>query len=91
MNRQRIRKSIIFISFLLFPITIYYFSPALTVEEAYNRIVTGRLIVFTLLFLLSLVFGRDFAVGAFEEIESGLKKELINKGEFSLYCVVLIF
>lgn len=48
------------ISFLLFPITIYYFSPVLVIKGASNGIAVGSLIIFALMFLLSLIVGRGF-------------------------------
>ncbi len=60
MKRQRIRKAIILISFLLFPITLYYFSPVLIIQGAYEGVITGSFIVFSLLFLVSLSLGRGF-------------------------------
>lgn len=58
--RQKTRKAIILISFLLFPITIYYFSPVLIIEGAREGIIVGSLIVFVVLFLASLFLGRAF-------------------------------
>jgi hypothetical protein len=49
-RRQRIRKALIIFSFLLFPITINYFSPYV--------IVNGSFISFTLMFLSALFLGR---------------------------------
>jgi ferredoxin-type protein NapH len=60
MKRQRIRKSILLMSFLLFPVTLYYFSPYLIVMGASEGIVTGSFIVFGLMFLVSLFLGRGF-------------------------------
>ena len=60
MKRQRIRKTILLISFLIFPIILYYFSPYLIVMGASEGIVTGSFIVFSLMFLLSLFLGRGF-------------------------------
>ena len=60
MNRQKIRKLLITISLLLFPVTLYYFSPALIFNAGLNGIINGSFIVFMLLFLLSIPFGRVF-------------------------------
>lgn len=60
MKRQRIRKTILLISFLLFPIILYYFSPYLIVMGATEGIATGSFIVFALMFLVSLFLGRGF-------------------------------
>lgn len=60
MNRQKIRKAITIISFLLFPITIYYFSPYLIIHGAAEGIITGSFIVFGAMLLTSIFFGRAF-------------------------------
>lgn len=60
MKRQKLRKAIIIISFILFPATFYYFSPALIIESAAKGIVNGSFILFACLFLSALIFGRGF-------------------------------
>ncbi|MBR4343579.1 MAG: 4Fe-4S binding protein [Lachnospiraceae bacterium] len=56
--RQRIRKTLLIISFLLFPITIWYFSPYLIILAASEHIMNGSFIVFVAMFVLSMFFGR---------------------------------
>lgn len=60
MNRQKIRKALIFILFLLFPVVLYYLSPALIIEGASKGIITGSFMVFSLLFISSLFVGRSY-------------------------------
>lgn len=60
MKRQKLRKLLLIISLLLFPVTLYYFSPALIVDGALHGIVNGSCIVFAMMFLLSIPFGRLF-------------------------------
>lgn len=60
MRRQKLRKFMLFLSFLLFPITLFYFSPYLIIEGGISGIVSGSFLVFTALFLFSLIFGRAF-------------------------------
>lgn len=60
MKRQKLRKLLLIISLLLFPVTLYYFSPALIINGALNGIINGSFIVFTLMFLLAVPFGRVF-------------------------------
>ncbi len=60
MQRQKLRKLILLISLLLFPVTLYYFSPALIINAGLNGIINGSFIVFAFLFLLSIPFGRIF-------------------------------
>jgi ferredoxin-type protein NapH len=56
--RQKIRKTIIFTSLLLFPVTLNYFSPYVSVDGAFRGIVAGSVVVFLLLFLSGLLFKR---------------------------------
>ena len=58
MKRQKIRKAIIFISFLLFPITIWYFSPYLIIQAAFEHILNGSFWVFVSMFVISTFAGR---------------------------------
>lgn len=60
MKRQRVRKALIFIFFLLFPIVLFYLSPALIIIGASRGIITGSFIIFCLLFLTALVLGRSY-------------------------------
>ena len=58
MTLQRFRKFTLIISMLLFPITIYYFSPYLIIMAAWQHVINGSFIVFTLMFVLGMFFGR---------------------------------
>ena len=56
--RQKIRRVIIIVSLLLFPVTLNYFSPYVSLEGATIGIVSGSLMLFVMLFVTSLYFGR---------------------------------
>ena len=58
MNRQRVRKALIIFSFVLLPVTFAYISCPIIIEGASKGIITGGLIVFTLIFISSLFLGR---------------------------------
>lgn len=60
MKRQQIRKLLLITSLPLFPITLFYFSPALIVSAGLNGIINGSFIVFVLMFLMSVPFDRLF-------------------------------
>ena len=60
MNRQTGRKLVLICSMLLFPITIYYFSPQLIIVGAVNGIMTGSFIVFLAMLVSSVFLGRLF-------------------------------
>ncbi len=56
--RQQLRMAVIIISFLLFPITIWYFSPYLIIQAACEHIINGSFIVFAIMLLSSIFLGR---------------------------------
>lgn len=95
MKKQAFRKSLGFISFLLFPITVYYFSPVLSLSGAYFGIVSGSCLVFGLLFLNSLLFGRGFCAwfcpaGGLQEsfsAASGNKRFSLGKKNWIKYAL----
>ncbi|PDW03779.1 4Fe-4S binding protein [Candidatus Viridilinea mediisalina] len=58
--RQRVRMTILLIAWLLFPVTIFYFSPYLIVQATAEGVVSGSLIVFTLMLLSALLLGRAY-------------------------------
>ncbi|MEH7416916.1 4Fe-4S binding protein [Neobacillus drentensis] len=60
MKRQSIRKTLLFLSFLFFPVTIYYLSPVISLSGAYYGVISGSLIVFIVLFVISMFTGRGF-------------------------------
>ena len=60
MKRQKIRKLLLTVSLLFFPVTLYYFSPALIIDAGLSGIINGSFIVFVSMFLLSIPFGRLF-------------------------------
>ena len=59
-RRQLVRRSVIIASFILFPVTLFYFSPALVIMAAAAGVVSGSALVFLLQFLSALVLGRAF-------------------------------
>lgn len=56
--RQKIRRIIIYISLLLFPVTLNFFSPYVSVDGAMKGIVSGSVIVFCGQFLSGVFLGR---------------------------------
>ncbi len=73
--RQRTRKALLLVSFLLLPITLYYFSPALILNGAADGVVNASLIVFATMFVASLFVDRLWCgwacpVGGLQEVAS---------------------
>ena len=60
MKRQNIRKLVIISAMLLFPITIFYFSPYLIIQGALEGVINGSFLVFTGMLITSIFFGRLF-------------------------------
>lgn len=81
-KRQGFRKTLVFISALLFPVVFYYLSPMVPLQagaEPAGAIISGSLIVFVGLFLFSLFLGRAFCgwvcpAGGMQEVVISAKK-----------------
>ena len=73
-KRQRIRIGILLVSFALFPVTIFYFSPYLIVWGAFQGVVAGSAIAFTLQLACAVFLRRAFCgwlcpAGGLQELE----------------------
>lgn len=85
MKRQQFRKMLLIISLLLFPVTLYYFSPALIINAGLQGIINGSFLVFCVLFLLSIPFGRLFCAylcpaGGLQECVSAVTEKSPKQG-----------
>ncbi len=85
MSRQRIRKLILIISLLLFPVTIYYFSPAVIIMAGMEGIINGSFIVFVAMLIGSIFFGRLFCAylcpaGGLQDIAALVKDNAPKQG-----------
>lgn len=94
-KRQMTRKIFLFISFLLFPITIFYFSPYLSVIGPAMGVISGAIIVFAGLFVFSLFFGRIFCswicpMGGMQEAMATIRKRRILKRSFWVKWLIFI-
>ena len=71
-------------SFALFPITLYYFSPVMSLQGAWMGIASGSILVFGAQFLSALFLGRAFCgwacpAGGAQEIVLGFKGRKANR------------
>lgn len=85
---QKTRRIFIFISLLLFPVTIYYFSPFLPIMAASEGIIAGSLMVFLFLFIVSMFSGRFFCgwvcpSGAVQELAAEISGRKVNRKKIS--------
>lgn len=83
--RQRIRRGVQYTMLLLFPVTMYYFSPFLSILGATQSIVTGAIFVFAAQFVVALVAGRSFCgwlcpAGALAEVFSAVQPKPLVRG-----------
>jgi ferredoxin-type protein NapH len=84
-SRQNIRKWILIISLLLVPVTIFYISPIIVMMGAGEGIASGSLLLYILLFVLSLFVARLWCgwlcpMGAWQEICSPVTKGTVKEG-----------
>lgn len=83
-TRQKVRRAATIASVALFPVTLYYFSPMLSLEGLASGIVSGSILLFALLFLSSLFLGRAFCgwacpVGGVQETVRGFGGRAANR------------
>jgi polyferredoxin len=87
-TRQRIRKALLFVSFLVFPVTLYYFSPVIIMQGASEGIINASFIVFGLMFVSSLFVGRLWCgwvcpAGALQEFGQPINNKPTPGGKFN--------
>jgi len=85
LDRQKTRKTILLVSFMLLPVTMYYLSPLLILQGASKGVITGSLIFIFLLFFATLWLGRSFCgwlcpAGALQDIASGMNGRVVKTG-----------
>jgi len=88
-KRQRVRKTIIIGTFLLFPIVIFYFSPYIIIMGALEGVVAASFIMFSLQFILSLFVGRALCgyvcpVGGLQECLMLVSDKKVKGGKLNL-------
>jgi ferredoxin-type protein NapH len=81
--KQKIRNLALLISLLLLPVTLNYLSPYVSIDGAMNGIISGSLLVFILLFVLSIFFGRAWCgwlcpMGGLAEFTTKINSQNVN-------------
>jgi ferredoxin-type protein NapH len=82
-TRQRLRKALVILAFLSFPVTMNFLSPYVIIDGARSGIVNGSLVMFGLMFLASLFFGRAWCGwvcpgGGLQEIIEPVNNRSVN-------------
>jgi len=83
-RRPRVRQALLFLSLLLFPVTLYYFSPVLILQSAAEGIVNASALVFGLMFFSALFVGRLWCgwacpAGALQEFGAAINDRPVNR------------
>lgn len=84
--RQRIRKTLVILAFLSFPVTMNFLSPYVIIDGAANGVVNGSLIMFGLMFVSALFLGRAWCGwvcpgGGMQEIVEPLNNRAVNRAK----------
>jgi ferredoxin-type protein NapH len=82
-TRQRVRKLLVILAFLSFPVTMNFLSPYVIIDGAMNGIANGSLLMFGLMFVSSLFLGRAWCGwvcpgGGMQEIIEPVNNRAIN-------------
>jgi polyferredoxin len=98
MIRQKTRKLLLLISLLLFPVTLYYFSPALIITAGREGIINGSFVVFATMLIGSVFVGRLFCAylcpaGALQDGACFVKDKAPKQGwkNYMKYVIWLIW
>jgi len=83
MNRQQIRRVILFWMFITLPITLEYISPIILLKGVSEGIITGIMVLINITFIASLFFGRFWCgwfcpMGAEQEICGEIQKSPVS-------------
>ena len=83
-TRQKLRKAATVTTVALFPVSLYYFSPLLSIQSLALGILAGSVAMFALLFVSSLFLGRAFCAwvcpaGAVQELVRGFGGRPVNR------------
>lgn len=102
--RQKLRRTIIYIFFLFFPITLNYFSPYVSIDGAFQGIISGSVLLFFVLLLTGIFFGRGWCawvcpMAGLSEISMTInnknvpvkKLKIVRYGIFSVWFGILVF
>lgn len=81
--RQRVRLGLLIISMLMFPITMNYLSPYVSIDGAVRGILAASPVIFALQFVSALFFGRLFCgwicpAGMLQDVAAGINNNPVN-------------
>lgn len=100
MKRQKLRKLLLLLSFMLFPIIIWYLSPYLIIQGILEHVISGSFITFSIMLIGSVFFGRVFCgylcpAGGLQDCamlvnDKQLKQGWINNIKYFIWAIWII-
>ncbi len=86
-RRQKIRQGLLLISVLSFPLTVFMFSPMLSIFGASKGVINASILAFAVLFLSALFLGRAFCgwlgpCGAMQELACRVNNKPLKRGHW---------
>lgn len=98
MKRIKIRRILALISLMLFPVTLNYFSPYVSVTGAFEGFISASIVLFVLLFLSALFFRRTWCsyicpVSAISDFSEKINSKNVNVKRLRIirYSIFLIW
>jgi ferredoxin-type protein NapH len=93
--RQKVRRILLIVFLVLFPVTLNYFSPYLIINGAFEGVITGSFLLFCSLFVGSLLLGRAFCgwvcpAGGLQEVCFPLNRKRVS-GRFINWIKYIIW
>lgn len=99
MLRIKLKRTLLLFSSLLFPVTMWYFSPYLIIQGASEHIISESFIVFSCMLIFSIFLGRDWCgylcpAGGLQECARQINESSIKTGwrkyiKFILWFIML--
>lgn len=96
--RQKIRRILLYTSLFLFPLTLNFFSPYVSIDGAFAGVLSGSALLFALLFLSGLFFGRAWCgwlcpAGGLAEVAQTVyaKPANVKKLRILRYCIFAVW
>ncbi len=96
--RQKIRRILLYVSLFLFPVTMNYLSPYVSIDGAFAGVLSGSAILFCALFLSGLFFGRAWCgwicpAGGVAEISQTVNAKPVNARRLRIvrYCIFAVW
>ena len=96
--RQKVRRILLYTSLFLFPLTMNYLSPYVSIDGAFAGVLSGSMLMFGVLFLSGLFFGRAWCgwlcpAGGAAEVAQTVNAKPVNAKRLRIvrYCIFAVW